>query len=775
MTIVLLSSCSDYLKGKPFKSNHLEIKSQPELACLDNVSADMQRFLNAEGANSDVDKTVNCINDTLTLLQVKVEGRVESTAFTSDEVYSILAQFASGANISRDAAHNMILLKAALLGGEKSKITKAEIDSLKNYLLIVKEEAKKIRPYIKVFYFKNTDRLYTKSYLQESFAQLNSSLKVLYRASQLGSSNYSVENFKEMMINVFSLSDDSRAMAEIMSKMSKILSGSNGILTESERYIYLDNVRELLTIYSYYVNGYVKFEISTSSNLNEIFELTDSIINLIESTLQYRKTQIISSQTIDGFISALTNSNVLNKKMTAYTLAMFYRTMIVRVFESGTQGAPLSFIGLKSFHLKNIKRELATYKIYSKMIERVAGESLFALRGITSAPLRELQLALGQLNIASETEILNSFDYTTQSQIINNVNELRSEFLGSSPIIYNKNKIGLVLNQNSWGQKWQDLARGLYVKMLARLLMQGWGKIYPVENLAMTYMTELDLFNWYSEFKSFGIEFKILDPRKYNSGSAAFNTANLFSRIGNGDDKVNFREVVENLGVVVSSSSMYYNELKSDLFENNCNLPALDVFDEHWNNEQCFHQTISSNYKKYYSSLGHLSAYLDSLNADQFKQFFSSALDVVRLEPQNSGSQVETADMFSMNSLFHFIENVYLIHDKNVNGHISEAEIREAYPKFEKIATVFAYQNSRQAIEDFTSWKGNAAGYGCFTEPDLIRESFIFLVFNGRTPEQSDFNTLPCFRGKPLLNFYGEIDRMKLLNTFKSLKSALGI
>lgn len=770
----VFSSCGEYLKGKPFRTNYIEINSDAKLACLDNVSDDMQKFLDSEGTDTQIDDTVGCINTTLTELQARVYGRVEATSFTANEVYEILATFASNTNISQTAAKNMLVLKAALLGGDENKITKEEIDLLKNYLLLVKAEAKNLKPFIKLFYFKTTEKNYTKIFIKDGFNQLNTSLKNLYRASQLANANYSFDNFKDLIINVLNLADDKKAMAEIASRMNSLLNGDQTILSEEDRLAYIDNWTEALRLYALYANGYAKFELSSSAELNETINFVESVISLIENSLQYKKTQSISVQTIDGLISAVTNSNLLTYKISSYTAAMFYRTVIVRVFESGAKGNITAFAGIKSFHLKNLKREIGIYKVYSKMLERVAGEDLFASKGITSAPLRDIQQALGALNIADEQEILSQFDAAMQTQIVNNVNDLRSEFLEINPIIYRNKKIAVASNQDIWGQKWKDLARGLYVKMLTRLLMQGWGQIYPLENIKTNYLSEVAMYNWYSEFKHFGIEIKIFDPRTENSGSAGFKIGNLFTRSGNGNNQLSFKETAESLGIMISGNGPTYQEISDDMVIARCNLAELDVFDKHWNNEICFYQVLRANYKFYFSNLPHLVAYLDTLNEDQFKTYFEAMVNVVRVDGRNAGSKVETTEVTSMNALLHYIEELYLTHDTNANWQISEAEIRQAYPKFSSIATEFAYQNSSAQIAEFTSWKGVAAGYGCFTEQDLIRESFIFLIYNGRTPTQSDFNSFPCFSGKALMDFSGEVDRKTMVNTFKALKSVIG-
>lgn len=774
LTAFVFTSCSEYLKGKPFKTDYLEIKADGKLACLDNVSEDLQKFLDSEGTNAQIDQTVDCINTTLTELQTRVEGRAEASSFTANEVYQILSTFAAKAKLSSDGAKNIIILKAALLGGDKGKITKKEIDLLKSYLLLVKAEAKNLKPYIKIFYFKTTERAYTKAYINEAFAQLNTSIRNLYRNSQLANSNYSFDEFKEMLINVLNLSDDKKSMVEIGARVNALLNGSQTVLTEAERYAYIDNITEAFRIFALYTNGYAKFEINTSAHMNDTINFAELVINLLENSLQYKKTQQISATSIDGFVSSVVNSNILSYKIPAYTAAMFYRTVLVRVFESGATGNITGFTALKSFHIRNIKRELGTFKLYSKLIERVAGEQLFESRGITTAPLGELQRAMGQLNIAAETEILSKYDAASQAVIINNVNDLRSEFLSAYPLIFKNKKVAVAINQNTWDQKWKDLARGIYVKMMARLLMQGWGAIYPLENINTNYLTETAMTNWYSEFKLFFIAIKSFDPRTFNSGPGSVKTGNLFTRTGNGDSRLTYKELIENLAIIFTGSSVTEAEITDGLIAARCNLPALDVFDKNWNHESCFYTVLRANYRFYFSSMPHLVAYLDTLNEAQFQDYIKAVVDVVRTDTGSSGVKIETSDIRSMTSLLAYIEGAYMVHDTNQNWHLSEGEIKQAYPKFQAIATDFANKTSRDQIEEFTSWKGDAAGYGCFSEQDLVRESFVYLVFNGRTPSQSDMNSFPCFRGKPLLDFHGEVNRRTMVEALKALKEVFG-
>src|SRR5690606_33401545 len=114
------------------------------------------------------------------------------------------------------------------------------------------------------------------------------------------------------------------------------------------------------------------------------------------------------------------------------------------------------------------------------------------------------------------------------------------------------------------------------------------------------------------------IDIKSFDPRTHNSGSASVKTGNLFTRSGNGDDHLTFRELIENLGIITASSGVIHEEISQSMDEARCTLPQLDVFGNNYNHESCFHQVIRANYHFYFSHMPHLIAYLDTLNPSQF-------------------------------------------------------------------------------------------------------------------------------------------------------------
>lgn len=769
-TTILFSSCSEFLSGKPKAQDSIEIQSNLS-DCLNDVTTDLQNFFDSKAGGEVLDKTIVCVDETLTTLQTKVEGREDANAFTADEIYDIFFTFVKGATITREGSKNLILLKSALLGGDQTRITKQEITDLKNYLHIIKDEAKKLIPYIPVYHFEKTDKLYSKEHIAAAFQALNASIKVLVKASKLANSDYSFTDFKTFLINVLNLQSEEKNTVEILTKVNYVLNGYALDLDDAEKDLYVDNLTEFLRLTSLHSNGYVGFDFE---NLNELDNTVDFLyqgLKLIENSLQFRKTGVISVTSLDHLMLALSESDKFTYKVRASSLINFYKTIFVRIFENGIDGNIRYFTGIKAVNIQNIRREIAVYQIYSRLLRKtITPEAIEA--GNTVYDLRELQRIMGSFDIWAEADILNQFDDNNQYIIFRIVEEMRNEFLSETPLVYNFKKLGVATNQNDWKQTQPDLARGLANKMLSRLLMLGWGTQYQAMNQAGNDITEYSMYLWYGEFKALLVDLKAFDPRTANGGSAFFKVANLFTHAGNGDTKMSFRELHENLSILLSGGPVF-DAIYNDLGKAKCLLPELDVFDKNWGMESCYEQLLDQNYRSYYAHLPHLVQYLDGLTPEARISYFHNITNISRISLNTENKQVESSDIKGTNSILYFIEELYVVNDTNRNNKFSEAEIRAAYPKFKSVATEFAESTAKDQLDEFTSWKGDAAGFGCFSRNDLIRESFIFLTFNGRLPVLEDFNTLPCVLGNPLLTFRGEVDRTQTSMVFKSLRDVL--
>lgn len=774
LTLFLLSSCSDFLKGKPKQDKIIEIK-QESMSCLNNVSLDIKKFLKAELSNSEIEKTFLCFDNTLKEFQTRVEGTVEKDSFTTDDLHQIFEKFIKDGNISKEAARDLLMLKSALLGGSSQKITKEELSVLREYLISLRAEVINIAPYVQLFSFKKSEIVFSKKMIKEGFAQLNLSLKNLLKISKLSHSNYQFSDLKNLAVNLNIVSEDQKDIIVLAEKVNELLAGRQQLSSEEDRFLYIDNLTEVLRLYSTQVQGYVKFAINNPSAMNDTFEYVHDMVELLENTAQYKKSNIISYESIDPLLTEILKKDILPVKISNETALSFYKMLLVRVFESGLGGDVSAFTGIKKVHFVNFKRELAIYRIYNNFIEEVIGEQVLTAQN-TRLPLKDVQAKLKSFDFKKTQEILNEFDKDMQEQILVAVEELRTEFIEKNPVLYRFNKIVLAANQEIWDQNWEDLARGLYYSMISRELLLGWGQTPLVKELKNTHIVEQGLVQWYSEFKKFGIETKSFDPRSKNSGASNLISANLFTRAGNGDKVLTFREAVQFLGILFSGGGKVYNEIAAGLKKANCNLPELDAFENNWNNEACAFEDLKHNYKYYFSNLSYLVRYLDTISKteEQFKSFYDSLMDVARVDSASKG-RLETADLRNMSTILHYVESIFAAYDVNRNGYLSENEIKMTYPKFKSFAEQFARKSAAEQLAKFNKYREGWLGINdCFTEQDLIRESFVFMIYFGKTPTSSDLTTAACTRNKPLIEFKGEADRKSIINAFKIIKKELG-
>lgn len=771
----LLFSCSEFLKGKPEKKETIEIKKET-LSCLKNVAPDLKKLLDSNADQEKIDEAFACLDKTLDEFQNKAEGKADKNSFNADELYQIFDKFVNDAKISREATEDLLNLKAALAGGSKESLTKPEIQELRTELKSLQVEIKKLQPYMELFLFKKTDKPLTKEFIKEGFAQLNASLKTLLKASEISKSEYQFDDFKQLLTNLDVLNDEQKKLIDLALKVKDLLSGQLLVKSEADRSLFIDNITEVLTLYSIQTQGYIKFEISDETVLQDTLGYIQSWLNLLENSIQFVKTKTIPSESLDPLLTELLNRKLLPINVSPDALIKFYKKILVRVFEAGPTGSLNEFSGIKKVHFNNLRKELALYRMYQRFIDKTTGAEVRARLKKERLAISEVQTQLRNFKAEEQTDILGGLEETDKKLIISQFNELKEEFLSSRPVIYRFKKMIIAVNQEIWDQNWEDLARGLYVKLLSRGLMLGWGNASATKLMTNAFVNEANLVQWYDEFKQFGEETKSFDPRAKNSGARSLKEANLFAYSGNGDQKMTFTEAIQYLNMLVSGGGQSFNEIREGLEKANCNLAEKDAFDYKWNNEVCSTKELRQSFKYYFSNLSYLVGYVEKLNDQQFNEFYQNLMEVARTDAKNKG-KIETSDIRTMIILLHYIESVYAQFDTNRNWLFSAAEIRFAYPRFNSFAHDYAYKNAKEQIAEFNGLLANTiGGYWCYSEEDLIRESFIFLVYNGRTPKKADLTTAPCFglSASPLIRFNGEVDRKTIINTFKILKAVLG-
>jgi len=759
--LLLIQGCGDFLKGKP-KTQDVIVFKTDDVECIKEVQVTFKKLMESDTSEKEIDAAFLCLSKTLDLFQKNAEGRTASDIFLSEELYIIFNKFFQDAKISQKATDDILLLKKAIFGGQANSVNKTELEQLKNYLKLLNVETKKLAPYTKLFKLVKNQGSYDQKTIDLGFKQLSESLKILLNSSKIGRSEYNFDDLKQLIasLNIIENEEDQKQML-LIENVIKLLSGVEALKTNDQYLNAIDSFVGIGKLYAQALYTDLKFEISSAEQLNKVIEFTEQLISILENSPQYKKNKTLLVKYIDPIVIEILKSQIIPLTVSESTFLSFYKTILIRVFNDQKNIANESLTEIKELTFKNIKRELSIYKGFQKFINTIDWSKT------TRIDLKNLRKAVATFPF-NKSEYIK--DQTLQNQVVQALYELRDEALTEFSIIYNDKKMILSNEQNKSYLNWEDLSRAHFNKMLARELMLGWGVVDVQLNLKKSYLIEQGMVQWYADFKQFGIEMKLFDPRENNSGAKSFMEANLFTPYGNGDKQLNFYETFAYVNMLVSGGGEITNTIIADMKEAGCGLQELDVFGNPWLDEKCFIKQFRKKQSTYFSNTKNYSVFLNALNDQQFVEYYYDLMSVARFTPTTVG-RVETADIRVLSMLIMYIESLYSRFDSRAPFQtFSPAEIRQSYPRFKAFVVEFAEMQAQDSLRIW-DWPINLCGY-IYSKDELLQEAFIFMVYNGRLPVLDDMNYITCkFNG--LFTFSGEVHRKTIISTFKVLKTVL--
>lgn len=767
-----LTSCSFFLKGKPAKQEILVIKAE-ELICLNDLGRQFKNIIKSESTDVEINTAFQCVEQTLNQFLTRVEGQANADSFSTDELYIIFSKFQKNADISRESVNDILILKKALLGGSETMITKTEITELKTSLLSLQKEVQKLLPYMKVFKFDATDGLLSRDTIDSAFSQLNSSLKVLITVSKIGKSEYEIADLKKLLLNLKVIQNEQKDLIDLAEKMKVLLIGSDQLKNTSEYERAIDNFTEVMSLYSYILHKDVQFEITSEKQMNKAVDFIDRFIDILADSVQFRKNSQIQTSVIDPLIEEILNKNLFPFSVQSSTFRSFYKKICIKVFGDQKNISIDSLDAIKLVHIRSLKKELAIFKLYLNFINSNDFKTTTERQSIDL-----LQEQLRRYKPQKDGLVLSHFSNDERQTILEGFEDLKLEFLSSTPTIYRSKKMVVAVNQKIWDVTWEDMTRALYGKLLARELLRGWGD--------GSVITEKGLIEWYTDFKLFAIETKTFDPRSDNTktGQETFLQANLFTTTGNGDKTISKSEAFQYVNMLTSGGNQTFQEIRDGLTRADCNQSERDAFGYPWNDEACFYKDFKNNYKKYFSNLSYLVGYLNKLSDSDFKKYYDSLMVVSRRDAKSVG-RIESADIRTMSMMLMYIESLFALADTDQNWTLSAAEIRAVFPRFTEFVTAYANLNAKVELEEWDQVLNPCRSV--YPRDAFIKEAFVFMAYNGRLPKKEDVNNpadvgniYECTKQKlgfstayVPFTFKGEIDRKTIINTFKILKTAL--
>ncbi len=745
--VLLLSACGEFLRGRKSEPEVIEL-SDEKFACLQSLPNSLENFTLGIAHEQEIRSSIDCLSEALRYFQKRTFGS-EVGAYTVDEMRRFFSKYFLKENVvTPEFATELMKIKASLLGGSIRHITKLELSGLIQLLDIVKEESIQLAPHMKVLI--NQKSLETDiSKVNQSTNQLRKSLHRLLNATQIDKHDYSFDDAKKALRGFadFIQGSDMVSPYENYAKWLPLVEAVKIFLVgEYAQFRSLvswgQNLDTLIDIYSLtlqFQHLLADGKIEGQNEVRQLGALASQALNVLERSHQMKQLGHIPLKDIDNLIDqVLARMTVHDGMPTAYSLKKTYRIVLVQMLESKGNADSRSLVGFEKKHLTALKRELNTWSLSQIFIDTIFKTPAQYLTQL------QVQAAHHDFAVNSVIQERLSKDPLEQRSLKESWIDFGKLLARSQPVSFDsvgRVKIGTRIHI----QNWSSLTRFNVMRSLARLLMLGYAD-NTKGPLHLAQLKEQGLVAWYEDFNELGIDIKAFDKRMTNSGARSFKEANFFTFSGNGDGWMDQNETFEFVSILLSAGLLTSGTLQDHAAQAGCAVAEKDILEKSYLTRTCFKDFLKNQFGRYFANLPGMANYVDSLQSDQWEQFYSY-LEKAAEAPDQQPGLVETANIRTLVMILHYIESVMVTYDQNFSQGLSISEINSATPRFMSFLKSIA--------------KGQPEA--------ILRQGFAHLVFRGFIPDLGD---LLIFQGQKWSGL-GEARRMEIARLFGTLKEKI--
>lgn len=767
--VISLTGCGEFLKGKSKKQEIVKVEMVEE-KCAQGLGQKISKIMSSESSQSEIDDVFSCIDSYLKKFHDKVDGESKANEYGAQDLSYIADRFFKDLDLDKKAIDEILKLKTVLVGGSSTILTKKEVSSLRKFIQVLKGEVTLLSSDLKVLNIKTEsnqqglEKYYSQQEIDQFLMNLNVSLKVLLANSKITDSEYSYQDFKNLLTALKVLDEKNEKTIKLLDSLKAVMTGQYVLKTQLDFNEAINNLTDAAKIYLYSKYDHVKYDLTSISSVAGVVDFSEKVHSFLLNTIQFKRNNQISLNDIDHLLLSLFENDLLPFDVQFETFKNLYRTAIKRILSENSD-KQIEFI--QSEHLARYKKEIELIRLHLAFMK----ELFKAGNNYAIFEKNQIRLLFNDfIKNKSVAVVDKEYSHAFKVEIINTFVDLNIDWYTTYPSIIKNKKYFISTEINTYLNE-TDFLRGFYTKMLSRLLLLGWGNAKSIARYKNSFLTVKQMMLFKKEFRPIAIEMKLMDPRSKSDGSDDFLEANLFTFSSNGDDKMSLMETNSYVNYLFAEGSWVVDEIREDMRKNKCDLAEKDVFGNNWMSEPCFIITMKKNYAKYFANKPNLVKYLSQLSYDQFLEYHYMMVSVSRYYEQNKGIRIETSDIQKYVVISSYVESFFSQFDQNKSGSLSADEIRMAYPRFKAFAVDYTNKYAKDSLEKWGSKMNHCQLF--YNQEDLIRESFIYKVLNkGINPGLSDLNYVTC-SVNGLYTFKNELDQKSIIYTFLVLKSVL--
>jgi hypothetical protein len=708
---LLISAC----RWEPLKNLRTGDQSPPpgslqlnlgKFSCMSEVGKKVDAYLGGEMSELDIRTFMGCIRGALAKFTSIEKGETQGS-YTPDELTRFLNRYYLRDEVLTPAfATEIMKVKVLILGGDEYKITEQEIAGLSNLVTFFENEAVANLQYIPIYTASkslDTSKLTTADFvnmstqLQESALQLAKKLSTQNVGYELNSLNSFLTELRKFLRwdEYRPESQTPEQTVKIVAAYKAVVTGKNDSVIHPNEWAPLsDSVSSLFSIYVNYKLQLKDKSISSGQGLDALVNAVSSATSLFGRIIDRNSTKAVTFAASDDLIDAFVQTNIMPGNLRASSIKQAYKFLIQKAFRSRVKtlgSSPVNGLGWQA--LNEIHSEFELWADGQRYLNDNAIRALRIQPG-TKDWLKDIGATIQGFDFRQF--IFNGVDLgdarSTEIERIAEkippyfrVDDARAYILPTDE-----------MNQAGVFNSVADLTRMNTIRALIRLLVRGAATDDRVILMSRDWIhsgvTEDEMQTFFDNLHDLGVDLKLIDPRKENSGRRSFDEGKLFTYDGNGinepdgqgSELLNVIQGIEYLTTIWSGGrvrDMVYKHIDA-MCKSQGVLPGPpDVFGIAKINRKCFEQNFFADGLNDFVNLPHLRDDFNKRTASEKTQIIK-ALEVIAKSPCPDVNYIELGEIANVATVLHYVEVIFTVYDKDRTGSLTGQEAMRAFKRF---------------------------------------------------------------------------------------------
>jgi hypothetical protein len=754
--LCLNTGCDKFLKSRS-KQEQLDAQkvtiSTDEVKCLSSTAVNLQKFFADEGDSAVLNKTIGCVQSSLKTFMRLTRGSQPNGYLASEVQYFFNTFLLKDNQVSDDFLREIMKIKVAVVGGSPDVLTRLELEQFGDFLGKLQVQMQQLQGKMKVTLFKGEASLSPVEKVEQIQQDLMSLSSFVLKNTKITSSRYQWVDFIAFLTELRSFMGESQELEELLKWVP---------LAESVKLLFLGENAKLVgdsdwqyaatwTVNTYATALKFRYQIrdnpfETPAQWNTLLSWLDEGIHAIESSPAMRDRKILEGKALDRLMDEIYKLNFFDTVISPEMAKSVYRKALVHFIEAPNgRGDPLAVQGLTEAHLRILKQEYNVWKLSQRFLVDIYSQH-------PSLKLVNLRWYVARYDIS---RVLSDASSMEREELERSWKDFQ-DIINSQPGITYDKKMKVRIAPRNETEEFPFVGANMLngLRSFARLVMRGYGD-HQTRFVFDSKLYKPRMMNLEEDFRDFARQIGLLDPRENNAASRTFDQGNFFTYHGNGDNALTAMETFEVFNLMVSGARTQLNEVYADLKSNNCLIDQKDIFGKPYVKEDCYLRMFRQKYPQYLDNLPGMVLFFQSLNDQQWTATYQALLSL-GISKTHTPGYLESSEIRSMNTVYHFLETLMLVYDRNQNQRLSEAEVLASLPRFGGFI--------QNIIAKKPSWLDRNVG------PYFLEDILLFLAYEGHEPTGAD---LVAFKAKRAMGGLGEIGRGNLVTLLSVLNNLL--